>query len=77
MSIYQANWGVVGHDWAVALLRSSLSAGRAAHAYLLSGPPQIGKRTLAMFRQPYMQWENCPSNWAEKYQDYVRSRYSA
>ena len=36
-----------------------------------------GKRTLAMFRQPYMQWENCPSNWAEKYQDYVRSRYSA
>jgi len=32
----------------VALLRSSLSAGRVAHAYLLSGPPQIGKRTLAL-----------------------------
>lgn len=48
MSIYQANWGVIGHDWAVALLRSSLSAGRVAHAYLLSGPPQIGKRTLAL-----------------------------
>jgi len=48
MSNYQASWGVVGHDWAVALLRSSLSAGRIAHAYLLSGPPQIGKRTLAL-----------------------------
>jgi DNA polymerase-3 subunit delta' len=29
-------------------LHSSLSAGRVAHAYLLSGPPQIGKRTLAL-----------------------------
>jgi len=29
-------------------LRSSLSAGRVAHAYLFSGPPQIGKRTLAL-----------------------------
>ena len=48
MSIYQPGWGVVGHEWAVALLRSSLSAGRVAHAYLLSGPPQIGKRTLAL-----------------------------
>jgi DNA polymerase-3 subunit delta' len=48
MTTYQAGWGVVGHDWAVALLRSSLSAGRVAHAYLLSGPPQIGKRTLAL-----------------------------
>jgi len=48
MTGYQAGWGVVGHDWAVALLRSGLSAGRVAHAYLLSGPPQIGKRTLAL-----------------------------
>jgi DNA polymerase-3 subunit delta' len=48
MSDHLAGWGVVGHDWAVALLRSSLSAGRVAHAYLLSGPPQIGKRTLAL-----------------------------
>ncbi len=56
MSIYQAGWGVIGHDWAVALLRSSLSAGRVAHAYLLSGPPQIGKRTLA---QALAQALNC------------------
>ena len=56
MSVYQAGWGVIGHDWAVDLLRSSLSAGRIAHAYLLSGPPQIGKRTLA---QALAQALNC------------------
>lgn len=33
-----------------------------------------GKRTLAMFRQPYMQWYDCPSEWAEKYMDYIRSQ---
>jgi len=48
MSTYQAGWGVIGHDWAVALLRSSLSVGRVAHAYLFSGPPQVGKETLAL-----------------------------
>ncbi len=68
MSSYQAGWGVVGHDWAVALLRSSLSAGRVAHAYLLSGPPQIGKRTLALAlaqalncAQPDAPCGRCPS----------------
>lgn len=40
-------WPVLGHDWAVALLRRSLAAGRVAHAYLFTGPPQIGKTTLA------------------------------
>ena len=34
-----------------------------------------GKRTLALFRQSFMQWVNCPSNWAERYQDYVKSKY--
>jgi len=68
MSTYQADWGVVGHDWAVALLRSSLSAGRVAHAYLFSGPPQIGKRTLALAlaqalncAQPDAPCGRCPS----------------
>jgi DNA polymerase-3 subunit delta' len=40
-------WQVVGHDGAVDLLRQSLAAGRVAHAYLISGPPQIGKTRLA------------------------------
>ncbi len=41
-------WQVIGHDWAVALLRRTLEANRLAHAYLLSGPPHIGKTRLAL-----------------------------
>jgi DNA polymerase-3 subunit delta' len=41
------SWQIVGHDWAVDLLRQSLASGRVAHAYLISGPPQIGKTRLA------------------------------
>ncbi len=38
---------VYGHDWAQRLLRSAVMAGRSAHAYLITGPEQIGKSTLA------------------------------
>ena len=41
-------WQIIGHDWAVTFLQRSLATGRVAHAYLFSGPPQIGKRTLAL-----------------------------
>lgn len=41
-------WQIIGHDWAVTLLRRSLATGHAAHAYLFTGPPQIGKTTLAL-----------------------------
>lgn len=41
-------WQVVGHKWAVDLLKRSLASERVAHAYLLTGPPQIGKRSLAL-----------------------------
>lgn len=41
-------WQVVGHEWAVELLKQSLANGRVSHAYLLIGPPQIGKTTLAL-----------------------------
>lgn len=47
-AMYNATWPVVGHDWAVALLSASLAASRVSHAYLFSGPPQIGKTTLAL-----------------------------
>ena len=40
-------WPVVGHEWAVELLRHALAAGRAPHALLITGPPSIGKGTLA------------------------------
>jgi DNA polymerase-3 subunit delta' len=41
-------WQVVGHEWAVELLKRGLANGRTAHAYLLLGLPQIGKTTLAL-----------------------------
>jgi len=41
-------WQVVGHKWAVDLLNRALASGRVAHAYLLTGPPQIGKKSLAL-----------------------------
>lgn len=41
------NWTIVGHEWAVDYLRRSIAAGRAAHAYSISGPAGVGKRLLA------------------------------
>ena len=41
-------WEVIGHDWARELLSRGLRTGRVRHAYLFTGPPQIGKRTLAL-----------------------------
>lgn len=42
------SWGVVGHRAAVALLERSLREGRLRHAYLITGPPRVGKGTLAL-----------------------------
>lgn len=42
------NWNILGHEWAVDLLRSNLANGRLGHAYLFCGPPGIGRRTLAL-----------------------------
>jgi DNA polymerase-3 subunit delta' len=42
-----ATWPVIGHDWAVDLLRHVVAAGRPPHALLITGPPNVGKGTLA------------------------------
>ena len=49
---------IIGHEWAVEFLKSVLAKGRVAHAYLFVGPPQIGKRTLALH---FAQALNCPN----------------
>ncbi len=41
-------WQVIGQTRAVLLLQQSLKAGTLAHAYLLVGPPHVGKMTLAI-----------------------------
>ena len=41
-------WQVVGHEWAVDLLKRALASERVAHAYLFTGPPHVGKRSLAL-----------------------------
>jgi DNA polymerase-3 subunit delta' len=40
-------WPVIGHDWVVLNLARAVADDRPAHAYLISGPPHIGKTTLA------------------------------
>jgi len=41
-------WQVAGHDWVVDMLNNSLAEERVSHAYLFTGPPGIGKSTLAL-----------------------------
>ena len=40
-------WNTIGHEKAVNHLRRGLETGRLSHAYLLTGPRQVGKTTLA------------------------------
>ncbi len=48
---------MIGHQWAVALLRGHIRAQRVRHAYLFTGPRGIGRRTLAL---RFAQALNCP-----------------
>lgn len=41
-------WEMIGHEWAVELLRGHIAASGLRHAYLFVGPDGIGKRTLAL-----------------------------
>ena len=41
-------WQLIGQTRVVSLLQRSLETGRLVHAYLLVGPPHVGKMTLAV-----------------------------
>jgi DNA polymerase-3 subunit delta' len=51
------NWGLLGHEWAVEMLKQHLTRDSVRHAYLFSGPPGLGRRTLAL---RLAQALNCP-----------------
>ena len=42
------NWDILGHEWAIQLLKAHITRGTLRHAYLLTGPQGIGRRTLAL-----------------------------
>ena len=42
-----STWSIIGHEWAVNLLAQTVASGRLSHAYLFTGPAQVGKTTLA------------------------------
>ena len=41
-------WGLIGHDAAVRELDRGLKADRLSHAYLIVGPPHVGKMALSI-----------------------------
>jgi len=43
-----SNWDLIGHEWAVDMLKKHVVNGTTRHAYLLSGPPGLGRRTMAL-----------------------------
>ena len=42
------HWGLIGHEWAVQLLREHVASGQVRPAYLFTGPRGVGRRTLAL-----------------------------
>jgi DNA polymerase III subunit delta' len=41
-------WKIAGHEWAAHLLQEHIARGDVRHAYLFTGPPGVGRRTLAL-----------------------------
>jgi DNA polymerase-3 subunit delta' len=52
------NWNLLGHEWAVQLLSGQLERNSLRHAYLITGPAGVGRRTLAL---SLAQAVNCPT----------------
>ena len=51
------HWNLIGNDWAVDLLKKHVIHGP-RHAYLFTGPPGLGRRSLAL---RFAQALNCPT----------------
>ena len=42
------NWNLIGHEWAVDMLKKHVVNGTTRHAYLFAGAPGLGRRSLAL-----------------------------
>ena len=42
------DWQILGHEWAAQILQKHIAQNSVRHAYLFSGAPGIGRRSLAM-----------------------------
>lgn len=42
------NWGILGNEWSVNLLKKHIQLDRVRNAYLFCGPAGVGRRTLAL-----------------------------
>jgi len=51
------NWKMIGHEWAVQLLKRHIVQQSHRQAYLITGPESVGRRTLALH---FAQALNCP-----------------
>lgn len=51
---------VIGHDWALELLERQQAAGRVPQALLLTGPPRVGKSTVARFLAQRLNCQGTP-----------------
>lgn len=60
----ETEWNnIIGHEWAVELLQGAVQHDRVGHAYLITGPAQIGKTTLA---RTFAQALNCAAAAGER-----------
>jgi DNA polymerase-3 subunit delta' len=51
------NWNLIGHVWAVQMLKQHVVQGTYQQAYLITGPESVGRTTLAL---RFAQAMNCP-----------------
>jgi len=42
------NWNLIGHEWAVDMLQEHVAKEKMRHAYLFTGAPGLGRRSLAL-----------------------------